>query len=161
VYEPAVQLEFPFLQTLNPVPMTASLAERCSRPASCIQYHSVAVWVKCTDYQRQRASCGYSTHCGSACLLLLLQVKALSSLEVARQRQSNRAQLHLGQKPLAPGPLQRAGLLCPRPAGPLQVPGRLQQPSEPLGSAVQQTDPAQQARAKLEAIRKELGNKLT
>ncbi|KAL0038988.1 hypothetical protein WJX77_004310 [Trebouxia sp. C0004] len=104
-------------------------------------------------------------------LLSEAQVKALSSLEVARQRQSNRAQLHLGQQPLVPGPLQRAGLLCPKPAGPLQAAGllcpkqagplqasgRMEQPSEPLGSALQQADPAQQARAKLEAIRRELG----
>ena len=113
----------------------------------------------------------------------LLQVKGLSSLEVARRRQANRAQLHLGlsaqsqgpfprpsqnagqlqpsRLPQAPHPEQQAGqirhagLLGRKPAGDV-VGSRLRSIQEKPPSHLQ-ADPAQQARAKLEAIRNELG----
>lgn len=113
-----------------------------------------------------------------------LQVKGLTSLEVARQRQANRAQLHLGLPAQPQGPLPYPAHMA---AGQLQ-PSRLPQaphpelrtgqgwheglsgvqpagsvPGKRLGSISEtpprqlQGAPAQQARAKLEAIRNELG----
>lgn len=115
--------------------------------------------------------------------LVLLQVKALTSLEVARQRQANRAQLQLGlpaqyqgpfprpaptagqlqpsRLPHAPypgqwaGQMQQKGLLGPKPAGDA-LGRRLGSIQEKLPTRVE-ADPAQKARAKLHAIRNELG----
>ena len=84
-----------------------------------------------------------------------LQVKALTSLEVARQRQANRAQLHVGLPAQSQGPFSR------QPAGQVQARGQLQAAgqSQPfkLPRVASRFDPAQQARAKLDAIRNELG----
>ncbi len=108
-------------------------------------------------------------------IVACMQVKALTSLEVARQRQSNRAQLHLGQQPQGqapsqqqssgllrgPEPFQRPGLLHnlgqSKPVGLPQVPGQQKQSSEGTAQG-EVAGPAQLARAKLEAIRNELGN---
>ena len=116
--------------------------------------------------------------------LLLFQVKGLSSLEVARQRQANRAQLHLGLSAQSQGPLPHPTLMAAghlQPSGLPQVPhpehriGQDQHegllgalpagnvPGKRLGSILEtppgqlQGAPGQQARAKLEAIRNELG----
>ena len=113
-------------------------------------------------------------------------MKALTSLEVARQCQANRAQLHLGiaatsqgQTPCPPqtaagqlqpsrlpqaphlerqaGQVRQGGLLGAQPAGDF-LGRRLGSISEKPPVQLQGA-PAQQARAKLEAIRSELGMK--
>lgn len=121
--------------------------------------------------------------------IFVLQVKALTSLEVARQRQANRAQLHLDPSAQPQGPFpfpaQTSGQLqggsrlpqAPYPgqwaAGQVQQGGlsnsklsgsalgkRLGSISEKAPALVR-PGRAQQARAKLEAIRNELGEAQT
>ena len=115
---------------------------------------------------------------------LFLQVKGLTSLEVARQRQASRAQLHLGLPAQPQGPLPHSahmavGQLQPsrlpqaphsehrigqdRHEGLLGVQPAVNALGKRLGSISEtpqgqlQGAPGQQARAKLEAIRNELG----